>query len=115
MRHTGEGLTRLTLGDGAPDPDDAGEHAVLKYKGIPPYQETQAYVRRIKSDRAPALDLALKRFNDADSFRLPTSLRSLVSSRNCNMLFLSSSLGFTLSRPHLAYSGPRRCYRGDFG
>jgi len=26
---------------------NAGENAVLKYKGIPPYQETQAYVRRI--------------------------------------------------------------------
>ena len=26
---------------------NAGENAVLKYKGIPPYQETQAYVRKI--------------------------------------------------------------------
>ena len=26
---------------------NAGENAVLKYKGIPPYRETQAYVRKI--------------------------------------------------------------------
>ncbi len=26
---------------------NAGENAVLKYKGVPPYRETQAYVRRI--------------------------------------------------------------------
>ncbi len=28
---------------------NAGENAVLKYRGIPPYRETQAYVRRITS------------------------------------------------------------------
>jgi soluble lytic murein transglycosylase-like protein len=26
---------------------NAGENAVLKYRGIPPYRETQAYVRKI--------------------------------------------------------------------
>jgi soluble lytic murein transglycosylase-like protein len=32
---------------------NAGENAVLRYGGIPPYPETQDYVRRVLSDLAP--------------------------------------------------------------
>src|SRR5262249_35619194 len=49
---------------------NAGENAVLRYKGIPPYRETQGYVRKIQALLGGGLPNPLRMVSFAPSHAL---------------------------------------------